>query len=60
LKRHFRRPVEGSVCQGILYREMPIEMHQQDYTDKRLAEEFVQDKITRFVKDISRAIQSRV
>jgi hypothetical protein len=53
LKRHFCRPVERSVCKGVLDREMRVEKFEQDFSEKRLVGEFVQDKITRFVKDIS-------
>jgi hypothetical protein len=53
LKRHFCKPVERSVCKGVLDREMRVEKLEQDFTGKRLAGEFVQDKITKYVKEIS-------
>jgi hypothetical protein len=52
LKRHFCRPVERIVCKGVLDREMRVEKLEQDFREKRLVGEFVQDKITGCV-DIS-------
>jgi hypothetical protein len=52
LKRRFCRLAGRSVCKDVLDGEIRVEKLEQDFTEKRLVGEFVQDKITRYVKDI--------